>query len=925
MRLAVLLRDYYPAKSKVVIAQPQDINKRRTMSVANLDGLFKPNSVAVIGASNQPGHVGRVVMENLLAGAFLGPVMPLCLDEDEVLGVEAYKGVDTLPLTPDLAILCIPPAEAPDYIFRLGRRGVKAAVALCPGYAKLTPAEKWEIQEKMLAAAEDEDIRILGPSGLGLIIPPIGLNASLVAAEPPKGRIAFISQSASLFTGVLDWARGHGIGFSYVVSLGDRLDLKYHDLFDYLSQDPNTRSILLYLESVSDARKFMSAARAAARNKPVLVVKPGRRRGPGGESIARPGQGLDEVYHEAFRRAGMLRVFEIDALFDAAQTLARSQQLKGDKLAILTNGGSIGVMSADTLVERGGKLSGVSEQTGQTLRELLGPNWLRESIIDMGLTATPEHYHDALAAVLKDKEPNAVLVMHVPFAAVQGEEAAKAVIKAASKSQRPVFTCWLGHGMAEPARTLFSQAGIPTYNTPDTAVRAFLDMANHRRTQELLMEMPASIPAGFTPDSECAQGVVQAVLEEGRSELTEPEAKVVLAAYGIPVIHSRLVQTTEEVLEAAEELGYPVAIKVVSPDIPQPFDVGGVVLDIEDREELKQAALAVKARARKLELGARIKGFIVQKMGRRGAQELLLQAQVDPVFGPYLRFGQGGLAAKLSQDKAIALPPLNMSLARDLINRTRVSAFLRGLGGRAAADIDAICLTIIQVAQLLIDVPQIQEIDINPLFADSQGVAVLGTRIRVADVMASGQDRLAIRPYPKELEESAVLKNGRKIMIRPIRPEDEPAHYEFFKHLSPEDLRFRFFGVVRELSHMEMTRLTQIDYEREMAFIATAPNEEGVSETLGVVRASAKPDNSSAEFAIIVRSDQKGQGLGRRLMEKIIQYCRDRGTGSITGQALLDNKGMQGLAEKVGFDVWRNTDDEVVEMLLDLKQPSTVR
>ena len=890
------------------------------MSIANLDGLFKPNSVAVIGATNEPGHVGRVVMENLLAGKFLGPVMPLSTTQDEVLGVTAYKGVDTLPLTPDLAVLCIPPEEAPEVIHRLGRRGVKAAIALCPGYARLAPGEKWEAQHRILAAAEDQDIRILGPSGLGLIVPPIGLNASLVKADPPKGRIAFISQSASLFTGVLDWARGHGIGFSYVVSLGDRLDLKYHDLFDYLVSDPNTRSILLYLESVSDARKFMSAARAAARNKPVLVVKPGRRRGPGGETLARPGQGLDEVYNEAFRRAGMLRVLEIDALFDAAQTLGRSQQLKGDRLAILTNGGSVGVMTADTLVDRGGKLAGVSEETARTLNELLGPNWSRDGIIDMGLTAGPQQYTEAMNALLKDKEPNAILVMHIPFAAVEGEDIAKAVGAIAAKSQRPVFTCWLGHQVAEPARALFGQLGVPTYTTPETAVRAFMDMANHRRTQELMLEMPASLPQGFAPDMECAQGVVQAVLEEGRSELTEPEAKVILASYGIPVIQSRLAHTTQEALEAAEELGYPVAIKVVSPQIPQPFDVGGVVLDVEDAEELRQGAQAIRARAKKMELGAHVTGFIVQKMGRRGAQELLLQAQEDPVFGPYLRFGQGGLAAKLSQDKAIGLPPMNMSLARDLINRTRVSAFLRGLGGRPPADMDAICLTIIQVSQLVTDIPQIQEIDINPLFADSQGVAVLGVRIRVAEVTASGLDRLAIRPYPKELEETVTLKNGRTAFIRPIRPEDEPAHYEFFKRISPEDLRFRFFGVVRELSHMEMTRLTQIDYEREMAFIATAPNEEGLSETLGVVRAATKPDNSAAEFAVLVRSDQKGVGLGRMLMEKIIRYCRERGTAAITGQALLENKGMQGLAEKLGFEVWRNTDDDVAEMHLNLKK-----
>jgi len=655
------------------------------------------------------------------------------------------------------------------------------------------------------------------------------------------------------------------------------------------------------------------------------VVKPGRRRGPGGESLAKPGQGLDEVYNEAFRRAGMLRVFEIDALFDAAQTLSKAPQLRGDRVVILTNGGSVGVMSADTLVERGGKLATVSPETAKALKELIGPNWLRDGIVDMGLTASPELYREVLGALLKDKESNAVLVLHVPFAAVAGEEAAQAVIQTAAKSQRPVFTCWLGHGVAEPSRALFAKAGIPSYATPDTAVRAFLDLANHRRTQELLMEMPASVPAGFTPDTEASQGVILSVLEEGRSELTEPEAKVVLASYGVPVISSRLARNTEEVMLAARDLGFPVALKIVSPEIPQPFDVGGVVLDIEDEAELRQAAQAIKARARKLELGASIKGYIVQKMGRRGAQELLVQAQVDPVFGPYIRFGQGGLAAKLSQDKAIGLLPLNMSLARDVISRTRVAAFLRGLGGRPPADLDAVCLTIIQVGQLLIDIPQIQEIDVNPLFADSQGVAVLGARIRVAEVMASGQDRLAIRPYPKELEEETTLKNGRKALIRPIRPEDEPAHYEFFKHLSPEDLRFRFFGVVRELSHMEMARLTQIDYEREMAFIATAPGAEGQAETLGVVRASTKPDNSSAEFAIIVRSDQKGLGLGRKLMEKIISYCRERGTAAIKGQALLENKGMQGLAEKVGFDVWRNSDDDVADMFLDLRKPASVR
>lgn len=888
------------------------------MSVANLDGLFKPNSVAVIGATGRPGHVGRVVMENLLAGKFLGPVMPLSREEGEILGQTAYASVDTLPLTPDLAVLCIPPDEAPEFILRLGRRGVKAVVALCPGYAKLPPEGRAEVGQVMLDAARAQGVRILGPSGLGLILPSIGLNASLVQADPPRGRIAFISQSASLFTAVLDWARGHGIGFSCVVSLGESLDLEYHDLFDYLSSDPNTRSILVYLESVSQARRFMSAARAAARNKPVLVVKPGRRRSPSGECLVKPGQGLDEVYDEAFRRAGMLRVLEIDALFDAAQTLARTQHLKGERLTILTNGGSVGVLCADTLCEGGGALAPLAPQTAGELEALLGPNWLRDGVVDMGFTAAPEHYARALAALLKDKDSGAILVMHVPFASVSGVEAARLVAQAAAKTQRAVLTCWLGHEAAEAARCVFNQAAVPTYSTPDKAVRAFLHMVRHRRTQELLLEMPAALPAGEPPDSEAVQGLIQAVLEEGRTELTEPEAKVILATYGVPVILSRLARDVDEALEAAGELGYPVAIKVVSPDIPQPFDVGGVILDVESPEELRQAAQAVLTRARKLELGADIRGFMVQSMGRRGAQELLIQAEVDPVFGPFLRFGQGGMAARLSRDKAVALPPLNTSLALDLVNRTRVSAFLRGLGGRPAADMDALCRAVIAVSRLITDIPQIQEVDINPLFVDDQGVSVLGARVRVTPSGAVGQDRLAIRPYPAELEETVTLRQGRTVLVRPIRPEDEPAHHEFFKRLSPEDLRLRFFGVVRELSHMEMTRLTQIDYEREMAFIATAPDESGRPETLGVVRASSKPDNSQAEFAVIVRSDQKGQGLGRLLMEKMIRYCRERGTLALTGQALPDNKGMQALAQALGFAVWRNTDDEIVEMRLEL-------
>ncbi len=887
------------------------------MSQVNLNALFKPNSVAVIGATEEPGHVGAVIMNNLLAGKFLGPVMPVNPDVSEVLGLDAYKSVDTLPLTPDLAVICSAPEEAPGFLKDLGRRGVGAASILCPGYQRLSRKDKLVLQKKMMEAAEPYGLRILGPSGLGMIIPPIGLNCSLVASEPLPGRIAFISQSASLFTAVIDWAKTKGIGFSYILSLGDRSDLKYGDILDYMSSDPHTRSILLYIESVSNARSFMSAARAAARNKPLLVIKPGGKLW----SVYPPEEdlGLDAVYDEAFRRAGMLRVSQIDSLFDAAQTLARSKPLTGDALAILTNGGSAGIMAADNLLMGGGRLADLSEDSKNALDALLGPNWFRHGVVDMSFDASGTHYAEALKILLKDRKVNAVLVIHVPFAGAPGEETARAVAGVMAKTSRTALTCWMGYDQGSEAVRTLIDAAIPSYETPTQAVGAFLHMVRYRNNQELLMEMPASLPDERLPDDDAARTIIERAYAEGRFELTEPEAKEALAAYGIPSIPSKLAAGVDEAVAAAKELGFPAAVKLSSPDIPQPFEVGGISLDLETPEAVAEAAEGMLGRVAALRPDARITGFIVQTMIRRpGAVEMLIELKADPVFGPYVVFGRGGIGARTTIDRAYGLPPLNMSLARDLISRTRLAASLDGSDGNPPADMDAICLTLIQACQIMIDMERIVSLEIRPLVADASGATVIGARIALSPEREPSRPRTAIRPYPRALEECAVLRNGRKIMLRPIRPEDEPAHFRFFEKLSPEDLRFRFFGVVRELSHAEMAKLTQIDYEREMAFIATAPDENGKPETLGVVRASTQPDNSTAEFAVIVRSDLKGAGLGRMLMEKIIRYCRDRGTKLLTGQALMENGGMQGLAEKLGFSVARNYDEEVAEMRLPL-------
>ncbi len=891
------------------------------MSVTNLDALFRPTSVAVVGASNKPRSPGSIVMRNLLAGRFLGPVMPVTATDEAVSGVLTYKDVDTLPLTPDLAVLCNPPADTPEYLRKLGRRGTRAAIIIGPGFAALEAEERGRLEHETREAAQRHGMRILGPNCMGLISPSAGLNASLAHTDAAHGRIAFVTQSDSLFTTVLDWAKGSGIGFSHFISLGDQLDVNFASVLDYLGGDPNTRSILLYVESICDARTFMSAARASARNKPILVIKPG-----GNLPEYRPEQACalrqedaDAVYDVAFRRAGIVRAGSVDALFDGARTLARTQALFADGLAILANGRSVGLLAADACLAGGGVLAELSEATRKALAGIRSVHRSGQNPVVLHFDADAAAYEGAIKILLQDPSVAAVLALHVPFAEVPSEKIAEAVSQAVGQTRRVVLTSWLGTDSDRASRQIFRQAGVPTFDTPDKAISAYLHMINYRRNQHLLLETPDSLPADFFPDTDKARAIVAQALAEKRYKLSETEARGVLAAYGVPVVETRSVVSAREAVQAAEELGYPVALKVRSPQIQQPFDVGGVTLDIETPEQLWDAAPSLIARVHRHMPEAYIDGFVVQQMGRRpGAHELFMGMFTDPIFGPVLRFGQGGMASKVIRDTAVALPPLNMSLARELINRTRIARLLSGSGPLHAADLDDICLTLIQVTQLIIDVPQITELEINPLFADDKGVLALGAQVKIAAVSVSGPDRLAIRPYPKELEEAAALKDGSKVLLRPIRPEDAPAHFDFVKSLTAEDLRLRFFGAPREFEFSDMASFTQIDYDREMAFIATRQLSSGDSETLGVVRTSTRPDNSSAEYAIIVRGDMKGKGLGRLLLEKMIRYVKSRGTKVLEAQTLPENKAMIGLSQRLGFSVRTDYDDDVVEMKLEL-------
>jgi acetyltransferase len=898
------------------------------MTVRHLDKLFNPGSVAVIGATTRPGAVGQLVMKNLLEGGFPGPVLPVNPGHKSILGVLAYPDVAGLPVAPDLAVICTPPDTVPGLIADLGRRGTRAAVVVtaCPKFEK--DAQGRTLADAMMAAARPFGLRILGPNCIGVLVPGIGLNASFAHLAAKPGKIAFLSQSGALCTAVLDWATAHGIGFSHFVSLGDCADVEFGDVIDYLGSVPGANAILLYIESIRQRRDFMSATRAAARNKPVLVIKSGRQPEGAKAATSHTGAlaGTDAVFDAAIRRAGMLRVFGIEELFEAAETIQRARPIVGERLGIMTNGGGIGVMAVDDLMDLGGRLAELSPATVNTLGRFLPPTWSKGNPVDIIGDAPGERYTRAFETLIGADEVDALLVMHAPTATASSVDAAHAVIdadRAAAKGApraKPLLTCWVGEQAVAPARRMLNAASIPTYETPRRAVRAFMHMVDYRRNHVALTETPPTAPAEFTPDLAAAKKLIVAALDDGGAvTLGEPEAKAVLQAYGIPVVATRVAKTPAEAGDIAKGLGFPAALKVLSPDISHKSDVGGVMLFLDSAEAVAAAAEAMLTDIPSRQPGARIEGFTVQPMADRpGAFELILGIATDPIFGPVILFGQGGTAVEVIADRAVALPPLNMKLARDLISRTRVSRLLAGYRDRRPVDFDALSLALVRISKLIIDIPEIVELDVNPLLANENGVLAVDARIRVRPFAGDPQHRLAIRPYPEELEEPYRLRSGRDVLLRPIRPEDEPEHYEFLSKLTPEDIQFRFFGLIGKLPHTQMARYTQIDYDREMAFIATADRPDGRRETLGVVRAISDPDNQEAEFAIVVRSDQKGQGLGSKLMRKIIDYLRGRGTRAVVGQVLLENLSMLKLAEEMGFSRRSLLEDGVAEVRLAL-------
>lgn len=885
------------------------------MSIRHLDKLLTPASVAVVGASNKPGRVGTTVWRNLQAGSFSGPRYAVNLRSGAVDDAPVYARVADLPAAPDLAVLCTPPETIAELVAELGAKGTRAVLVVTAG---LTPQQK----QAALDAARPHLLRLLGPNCIGLLSPWLGLNASFSHTDALPGELAFVAQSGALLTAVLDWANARRIGFSHMVSVGEHADVDFGDLLDHLGSDGRTRAILLYIESVTSPRKFMSAARAAARNKPVIVVKSGRSASGQRAAASHTGAlaGSDLVYDAAIRRAGMLRVDTLDEFFFAAETLARFRGNRSEQLAIMTNGGGAGVMAADAAALAGVALSELSPPLLHTLDAALPPTWSHGNPVDIIGDAPVERYTATLQALLADPSRPAVLFLHAPTAIVRSDDIARACLPVVRANPGRVMSCWLGEGAVAEARRCFEDAGVADYPTPEDAVRAFAMLQTYRRNQEALTQAPG-VHDRSSPDIDAARRVIADALAAGRDSLDEAEGKQLLAAYRIPVVPTRTVEpTVDAAVTAGRELGFPLVLKIVSPDISHKSDVGGVRLALRDEAALAHAAREMLETVKANRPQATLTGFSVQPMAERPhAQEIIVGASIDALFGPVILCGQGGTAVEVTADRALGLPPLNRSLARELVGRTRVAKLLAGYRDHPPAQMDALYDVLVAVSQMLADLPELTELDINPLWVDEDGVLALDARVRLSTKAPGGAARFAILPYPSEWVQTIDWR-GAPLTVRPIRPEDEDQHRHFLEQLSPEDIRMRIFQTRRELPRSELARLTQIDYEREMAFIAERTGPDGTPETLAVARAVSDPNNEEAEFGLLVRSDLKGLGLGRMLLERLMTYARRRHTQRMVALVLRENTAMLSLARSEGFVVEAESPpSEVLRLSCDLR------
>ncbi len=897
---------------------PQDVLRGRKLP---LDALFSPQSVALVGATEKIGSVGRTILWNLIRNPFGGTVYPINPKRSNVLGIKAWPSVKELPEPVDLAVIVTPAPSVPGIIAECVDSGVRGAIVISAGFKEIGP-EGVELERQVLEEARRGSMRVIGPNCLGVMNPVAGLNATFASTMARPGNVGMVSQSGALLTAILDWSFQENVGFSRFVSLGSMLDVGWGDMIDYLGDDPQTKSIVLYMESIGDARAFLSAAREVALTKPIIVIKAGRTAQAAKAAASHTGSlaGSDDVLEAAFRRSGVLRVDKISELFYLAEVLSKQPRPKGPRLTIVTNAGGPGVLATDALITTGGQLAEISTKTIETLNTFLPASWSHGNPVDVLGDADPQRYAKAVEIAASDKESDGLLVILTPQAMTDPTQTAEALKPLAKEMHKPILASWMGGADVAAGDAILSRAGIPTYPFPDTAAQIFTSMWRYSENLRALYETPIStelIDGEPPPEPDRASALIDGVRRSGRDLLTEAESKQLLALYGIPTVPTRIATTADQAAAVAGELGYPVVLKLHSETITHKTDVGGVLLNLRDAGAVREAFAKIRGTVAER---ARIEDFLgvtVQPMIKLEGYELIVGSSIDSQFGPVLLFGSGGQLVEVFKDRALGLPPLNTTLARRMMERTRIFEALKGVRGRKPVDLGAMERLMVRFSRLVVEQPWIKEIDINPLLASSDQLIALDARVLLHEPSMT-EDRLprpAIRPYPEQYVEPWRLPDGTKVLIRPIRPEDEPLLIRFHETLSDASVRLRYFHAMKlsqRVAHERLTKICFIDYDREMALVAERRNPEtGIAEILGVGRLSKLRLRPEAEFAVLVTDNYQRKGLGTELLRRLVQIGRESHLNEIDAEMLTQNVGMQRICQKLGFEMTSIPEDGI--------------
>ncbi len=889
-----------------------------------LDPFFTPRNVAIIGATENPGSVGRTTLWNLISSPFGGAVFPVNPKRPSVLGIKAYPTVKDIPAEVDLAVICTPPKSIPGLIRDCGEIGIKAAVVISAGF-KEAGEEGKQLEKELLVEAKKAGIRIIGPNCLGVMVPPTGINATFASGMARSGSVGFLSQSGALCTAVLDWSLREMVGFSAFISLGSMADVGWGDLITYLGNDPKTRSILIYMESVGDAHSFLSAAREVALTKPIIVIKAGRTAAGSKAAASHTGSltGSDDVLDAAFERCGVLRVNIMSDLFYMAEVLAKQPRPKGPRLAILTNAGGPGVLAADSLLLGNGELAEISQKTIDELSAILPGAWSHGNPLDILGDAEPARYAKSLEIAAKDPNSDGMLVILTPQAMTDATQTAEFLKPYAKLGDKPILASWMGGVDVAAGEHILNAAGIPTFSYPDTAARMFNYMWQYAKNLKILYETPRNAAGDAGMDRVKAVEIIEQVRSEKRTILTEFESKKVLAAYGIPTLPSVIATSEDDAVAAADSMGYPVVLKLHSETITHKTDVGGVILNLKTADAVRDAFRQIRDSVAAKVGAEHFGGANVQPFAKLEGYEVILGSSIDPQFGPVLLFGMGGQLVEVFKDRALALPPLTTTLARRMMEKTRIYTALKGVRGRKPVDLPGLEQLLVRFSQLVVEQPWIKEIDINPLLASPERLLALDARVVLHDPDSDPKTlpKPAIRPYPAQYESLWTLKNGEMLDIRPIRPEDEPALVKFHETLSERTVYSRYLQMLnlsQRTAHERLTKICFIDYSRQMALVAERKDPQtGEREIIGVGRLQGI-GGDEAEFAIVISDDYQKQGMGTEFLRRLIQIGRLEGVKVIVADILSDNNAMQKISEKLGFKLKRELGDNVVIARLTL-------